>query len=1007
MKKRGKSIFRRFLTAMLAVLVVELCIFSSALYSSNVTGQLNRNAVDILQKQVENRINYLQSMMIQNQDLSELEETINVAIQKQIQAGRIDLSAKTLDSNGTLFLFQSISEKMIEELRKKSVTGIFVVLNTQNLDEREDQSYLPALYFRDLDPQTLSSQKNTDLLLEYAPTSMVSFMGISTDRNWTPMLCYDKTNPQEFLYPVWQKAWEDQAQLNARDYGRWTTSPYTLDGNNRCAIAYSIPLILNDGTVYGVLGIEMLTDYLQTLLPSSEIQNSDSGTYLLAATKSDDFDGDISVDGIGCISGTDFNEKEEAQTDSQTPIAEKIEKLEASGGDYWLTVDGHKYYAAIAPLSLYSRNVPFSNEKWFVAGCVEETSLFSFSVHVMHLLLLAGLLLLVVGTICSLLVSKSLAYPISTLSKEVITARKNKGIPNLSKTGILELDRFANEFTQMSREILDTSTKFLRIMEMASVELGGYEIREGYDTVYVTKNFFSLLGMEGVCQAEPSVEEFQEFIQIFQKNTTYIPSAGGARIYRIVQSRGEVRYIRIKTTENGNVRLGVVEDVTESMMERIRIEHERDYDALTGLYNRRAFQRECEEIFAQPEKLKTAALIMMDLDSLKHTNDTYGHDSGDAYIQQAGKCFAQNTPSGTIRARISGDEFNLLLYGYNSKEEIREKIEKLRLAISQTEISLPVGEKMPLGVSGGIAWYPENTKKLEMMRKYADFAMYQVKHSTKGRIEEFNQEIYDRESVAVQTQREFYQLIEEELVHYHFQPIVSACTGKTAGFEALMRVNMPTIKNPDTVIRIAREEDKLQDIERITMFHAAEDYNALLVAKKVDEDALLFVNSIASQHMTREDEEIFHKRFGLLQKNIVVEITEEESLDESSLKRKQHASGMLGVFALDDYGSGYSNEKSLLTLSPKYIKVDQAIIREIDTNSDKQQIMSNIVSYAHQRSMFIIAEGIENKAELLTVLRLGADLLQGYFLARPQAEPKPISEEALQVIQQFHRNTSR
>lgn len=388
----------------------------------------------------------------------------------------------------------------------------------------------------------------------------------------------------------------------------------------------------------------------------------------------------------------------------------------------------------------------------------------------------------------------------------------------------------------------DTSTKFLRIMEMASVELGGYEIRKDQDTVYVTDNFFSLLGMEGVCPAMPSIKEFEEFVACFEKNTTHVRAVGDARIYRILQSTGEVRYVRVKTTKTNEVRLGVVEDVTESMMERIRIEHERDYDALTGLYNRRAFQRECEAIFAEPERLKVAALIMMDLDSLKHTNDTYGHDSGDAYIRQAGKCFAEHTPSGTIRARISGDEFNLLFYGYDSKKEIREKIDELRAAIARTQIELPCGEQMMLGVSGGVAWYPENTKKLEMMRKYADFAMYQVKHSTKGRIEEFSQEVYDRESYAVQTQREFYQMIEGELVHYHFQPIVSARTGQPVGFETLMRVNMPTIKNPDTVMRIAREEDQLQAIERITMFHAAEAYSALLERKKVPADAKLFLS---------------------------------------------------------------------------------------------------------------------------------------------------------------------
>lgn len=83
-------------------------------------------------------------------------------------------------------------------------------------------------------------------------------------------------------------------------------------------------------------------------------------------------------------------------------------------------------------------------------------------------------------------------------------------------------------------------------------------------------------------------------------------------------------------------------------------------------------------------------------------------------------------------------------------------------------------------------------------------------------------------------------------------------------------------------------------------------------------------------------------------------------------------------------GSGYSNEKNLIDLSPAYIKVDISIIRDIDKSQDKQQIVSNIVSYAHERNMQIIAEGMETAAELETVLALGVDLLQGYFLARRQ-----------------------
>ena len=108
------------------------------------------------------------------------------------------------------------------------------------------------------------------------------------------------------------------------------------------------------------------------------------------------------------------------------------------------------------------------------------------------------------------------------------------------------------------------------------------------------------------------------------------------------------------------------------------------------------------------------------------------------------------------------------------------------------------------------------------------------------------------------------------------------------------------------------------------------------------------------------------------------------------------------MFALDDYGSGYSNEGSLLELSPRFIKLDLTIIRGIDTDPDKQQIVQNIVAYAHPRSMQIIAEGVETAEELKKVLELGVDGLQGYFLAKPANIPTRITPAARQIIENSH-----
>ena len=447
--------------------------------------------------------------------------------------------------------------------------------------------------------------------------------------------------------------------------------------------------------------------------------------------------------------------------------------------------------------------------------------------------------------------------------------------------------------------------------------------------------------------------------------------------------------------------VGLAEDMTTTVLEQQRIEHERDYDTLTGLYRRRAFDRACDALFQQPEKLGCAALLMMDLDNLKQINDTYGHDWGDQYIRQTGQCFAANTPANTICSRLSGDEFLIFFYGYQDQAQLRAQLELLSAALQRSVSILPNGKQLHISISGGIAWYPTDGHDLLTLKKYADFAMYQVKHSHKGRMCDFDIGSYHQEAYAAQTQQDFELLLQEELVSYHFQPIYSARSGRVAAYEALMRVDLPTLHSPAQVMQLAHETGRLYEIERITVFHSSEIFQRLQAQGLLQSDALLFINSIANVSLTVEDVEEYAQRCPELLKRLVVEITEQEDLDRACLERKRNVPGFSGSFALDDYGSGYSNELNLLELSPRYIKIDISIVRGIDTDRDKQQIVSNIVAYAHARSMQLIAEGIETEAQLRTVIGLGVDLLQGYYLSRPAAVPAPIAPAAQTVIDQL------
>lgn len=885
--KRSHSIFFTIFIALLAVLLVEAALLRIGISHSGVSQKLSQNAIDILDKQVENRTNYLDDQLSEVRELTDISTTINNAAQKLLDAGVIDLDTMDQSSDNSLPLMQAILPDLITALRSRPVTGIFVVFNTHDLNTRETDSPLPAVYLRDLDPDAPPSDRNSDLLLERAPAALVQDLSISTDKGWMPTLKFRALGTGGFFQLPFQTAYTASVKLDAREYGRLISTPYTLTGDNRSAIAYSQPLILPDGTVYGVVGVELLTSYLELKLPSAELQNDNSGFYLLASTTDDLKSNEIHLSSVVFSSETvQANESELADL-----------TLRRKGNAWCFEQNGQTHYAALREIELYSRNAPFSNEHWVLVGAVNADSLFAFSDNMNRLIAGAILLTLLVGLLSSILVSSVLAKPVAQLSKELDDALKQSHdrIPQFSRTNIRELDQFASAITQLTRE-----------------------------------------------------------------------------------------------------------NLAAAALERIRIEHERDYDILTGLYNRQAFQRVCEGLFSKPEQLGHAALLMMDLDNLKQINDTYGHDLGDQYLRQTGQCLVSSAPSNTICCRLSGDEFLLFFYGYQSQDEVRTRLNELRDALAQSVSTLPNGSELRISISGGVAWYPENSTHYDTLKKYADFAMYQVKQSEKGRICEFDLEQYNQRAYAMQTRREFEELLRNEQVTYVFQPIYEARQGRVVAYEALMRVTgLPTLRSPATVMRLANELGQLYEIERLTMFQASRQFEQLRQKKTIRPDALLFINSIASISLDDADWARYSKAFPDLLRQLVVEITEEEQLDLDALERKRTAPGSKGIFALDDYGSGYSNGSSLLTLAPRYVKVDISIIRNIDADADKQRFLTSLIEYARPYGIKVLAEGVETSAELRTVLALGVDLLQGYRLARPAEIPPEIDPDALAIIRQF------
>lgn len=235
------------------------------------------------------------------------------------------------------------------------------------------------------------------------------------------------------------------------------------------------------------------------------------------------------------------------------------------------------------------------------------------------------------------------------------------------------------------------------------------------------------------------------------------------------------------------------------------------------------------------------------------------------------------------------------------------------------------------------------------------------------------------------TLAEVEEVINENRFGYHFQPIVNATDGSIYSFEALMRPQSNKMKlAPYHVLKYAELMGRLNDIERATFLNVL---NTIDTQRELFGDRKVFINSIPK---TKLDSEDFHSMSELMMKHsdtVVVELTENAEFNEDELRSLQERYRNWDIkIALDDYGTGYSNVQNLLRYSPNYVKIDRALLTEIQNSPKKKHFVREIIEFCHDNNIMALAEGVETSEELHTVILLGADLIQGYYTSRPSAE---------------------
>lgn len=992
-KRRSSSFSTKLFVPMMLLSALQISALFGTLYISGEFDSVRQYAYDMLIEKTENRKNYIENMFLKNTpEVYQADTEITYITEKILKEKNQTIDELSTDKQLNRDILSEATQRLIYLLRVSGANDAFIILDTGDLYARDGMENKAGVYIRDMDSSSSSTAGNNDLLMEAGNSDAAKIYNIALDYEWTAQInvgICDEEDELDFYHRTIETA-EANKHINLNELGYWSGFS-KISASALPSIKYTLPLIADDGTVYGVMGIGFLEKNVLKNMPSNDTF-SENSCYVVGA----DFEGDNDYSVLvsygplfsRLVENPDIIHMDGIDESEIYSIGEKSDK---------------KSIGNIQLMNLYSIESPYADEQWALISIADKIKTLSVYKRLLKMLVMSSAVSILLVILAALLIDKIVTNPVKRIVGELEKDHETNEIIRFSSSGISEVDTLTEAIEELQINVREQASRVSKVISMANMGIGVFMCDLDTMSVYVGESLIKLLDLSGVPIEDVSMSfaTFQGYISDFDRGNKVCGSNMFYHDSQILNEEIEIRYndleknitkwYRFTMKRDSNNILGLVQDITSSILEKKKIEYERDYDLTTGLLNRRAYYSKIGELFNHREKLGTAAFIMVDLDNLKYVNDTYGHDFGDDYIKTAANVLKGFRDFGGVVARMSGDEFNIFLYGFNSKNEIRESIKIIRQRLLSSYCILADGTHYKIRASAGISWYPDNSDSYEMLIKYADFAMYTVKHSTKGNIAEFDVNSYSKDSILVTGVEEMNSIIDEQRIKYAFQTIISAHDGTVYGYEALMRPQSETLRSPMEFIRIAKTGAKLNDIERITWTMALREFKKQREQGNIQKNTKIFINSLSNCTLQQEDIEIIEIENADILDCVVLEILENEIANiEYTQNKKRRMEKWKAMTALDDFGSGYNSEHALITLDPDLIKIDRTIISGCDSDMSRKNIISNLVRISKSKDILVLAEGVETYGELKTVIECGVDLLQGYYFARPVFEPQPI-----------------
>ncbi len=426
----------------------------------------------------------------------------------------------------------------------------------------------------------------------------------------------------------------------------------------------------------------------------------------------------------------------------------------------------------------------------------------------------------------------------------------------------------------------------------------------------------------------------------------------------------------------------ILNQLTQKYM-KLSIENAAHSNPITGIPNLKGAASWFEDFsFIEKNHNRTLTIAVYSLPKYKYIYENYGMQDVEEILCMVARNLELANPEECFIAHTSEDEFVAINYFADQTTACNITDEATTAFLSAIDqYNSTSGKDYFVEVNTGYTIVPSGwAGSLASYIRLASNEMY-IK-----RIKSGMSAVVKEQNIAQDYYSAFNLLLEMNLFNYHFQPIVDAKTGDIYAYEALMRPDSSIGMNPLQVLETASVYKRLYDVEKATIFNVMERFSNdfdKFSGRKV------FINSIPGHFLNETDNKIVSDKYSDYMKYVVFEITEQNSVSDEELAAIKRVGNAMANnhIAIDDYGTGHSNIVNLMRYTPQIIKIDRFLISGIHRDVNKQMFVRSTIEFARLNKIQVLAEGVETSEELRTVIDLGVDYVQGYYTARPAAEP--------------------